>query len=160
MEKKNLEEIAKQVSGKENSLSSTGFSALSFNSGLRTAWRMNLRILSFLNDSWSSLLAPLCAISTRFLCAVVVVQNDIAAIGRRAFRHLSRHCQPYHLQPALLKLLTFGCKVVEGLGLREAEAGWRVRRPGNVIHRITQEGYSTLGLHVLRRVARDGQVAV
>lgn len=148
------------MSGKENGLSSTDFSASSFNSGLRTAWGVNLCILSFLSDPRSSLLAPLCAISTRFLCAVVVVQIDIAAIGRRAFRHLSRHCQSYHLQPALLQLLTFSCKVVEGLGLREAEAGWRVRRPGTVIHRITQEGYSTLGLHVLRRVARDGQVAV
>lgn len=120
---------------------------------------VNLHILSFLSDPQSSWLAPLCAISARFLCAVVV-QVDIAAVGRRAFRHLSRHCQSYDLQPALLKLLTFSGKVVEGLGLREVEAGWRVRGPGTVIHRITQEGDSTLGLHVLRRVVRDGEVAM
>lgn len=146
---------------RKDSLSSTDFSALSFRFRFKDSMEsVNLHILSFLSDPQSSLLAPLCTISARFLCAVVVVQVDIAAVGRRAFRHLSRHCQSYHLQPALLKLLTFSGKVVEGLGLREVEAGWRVRGPGTVIHRITQEGDSTLGLHVLRRVVGDGEVAM
>lgn len=112
----------------------------------------------FLEQSNSSSLvenAPLCAISTRVLCVVVVHHVGVAAVGLRAFRHLSRHCHSNHFQPALLKVLTFCSKVVDGLGLREAEGGRRVCGPGAVVHRIAQEGDSTLGLHILRRVVGD-----
>lgn len=114
----------------------------------------------FLEQSSSSLLAPLCAISTCFLCVVVVHHVGTAVVGLRALWHLSRHCHANHLQPALLELLAFGSKVVDGLGLREAEAGRRVRGPGTVIHRVAQEGDRTLGLHVLRRGVRDEQIGI
>lgn len=91
---------------------------------------------------------------------VVVVQAGIAAVGLRAFWHLSCHCHSNHLQPALLKLLTFRSKVVDGLGLREAEAGGWVCGPGAVFHGIAQEGDGTLGLHVLKRVVKDEEVAM
>lgn len=117
----------------------------------------HLHILSFFLTS--SLFPPLCAISVRFLC-VVVVQAGIAVVGLRAFRHLSCHCHSNHLQPALFKLLTFCSKVVDGLGLSEAEAGWWVRGPGAVINGIAQEGDSTLGLHILKRGVKDEEVAM
>lgn len=104
----------------------------------------------FIVQSNSSLLALLCAISARVLCVVVVHRVGIAAVGLRAIWHLTLHCHPDHFQPALLKLLCFSSKVVDGLGLREAEVGGRVCGLGAVIHRIAQEGDSTLGLHVLR----------
>ncbi len=112
----------------------------------------------FLEQSNSSSLvenAPLCAISTRVLCVVVVHHVGIAAVGLRALWHLSRHRHPNHFQPALLKVLTFSNEAVDGLGLREAEDGRRVCGPGAVIHTIAQEGDSTLGLHVLGRVVGD-----
>lgn len=99
--------------------------------------------------------AASCAISSRLLCVVVIHHACIAAIGLRAIWHLSRHCHSNDFQPALLKLLSFSSKVVDGLGLGETEAGRSVCGPDAIIHRITQEGDCTLGLHVLGRVVRD-----
>lgn len=117
-------------------------------------------IPSFLSNPNNSLLSALCAISTRFLCVVVVHHVGIAAVGMVAFRHLSRHCHSNHLQPALLDILIFSIKVVDGLGLRETESGRRVCGPGAVIHRISQEGDSTLGLYILRREVMDEEIVM
>lgn len=85
------------------------------------------------------------------MCVVVV---QIAVVSLRAFWHVSCHGHSDHFQPALLKLLAFSSKVVNGLGLRESEVGGQVSGPGAVVHRIAQEGDGTLGLHILRSIQR------
>lgn len=123
-------------------------------------WRVHPCVLSlFFRWTPQQFVPPLWAISTGLL-RVVVVQVCIAVVGLLALWHISRHCHSNHLQPALLQLLTFSSKVMDGLGLREAEAGWRVHGPGAVFHGIAQEGDGALRLHVLRRVCRDLEVAM
>lgn len=92
----------------------------------------------------------LCAIRTHILCVIVVHPVCVAPIVLWAFWHLSCHCHPNDFQPALLVLLRFSSEVVDRLGLGNAEAGWRVRGPCALIHRVTQEGDGRLGLNVLR----------
>lgn len=119
-----------------------------------SVWRVHPRVLSlFFFPRWTpqQFVPPLWAVGTGFL-RVVVVQVRIAAVGLLALGHISRHRHSNHLQPALLQLLAFGSEVMDGLGLREAEAGRRVHGPGAVFHRIAQEGDGALCLHVLRRV--------
>ncbi|KAF3854550.1 hypothetical protein F7725_022605 [Dissostichus mawsoni] len=68
-----------------------------------------------------------------------------------ALRHLPPHRHSDDFQPALLELLGFSGKAVDGLGLGEAEDGGGVCGPGAVVHIVAQQGDGALGLHVLRR---------
>lgn len=92
----------------------------------------------------------LCAISTHILRVIVVRPVCVAPIALWAFWHLPCHRHSNDFQPALLVFVRFSSKVVDGLGLGKAEAGWRVCGPGALIHRVSQEGDGRLGLHVLR----------
>lgn len=92
----------------------------------------------------------LCAIGGHFLRVIVVRDVCVAPIGVWALWHLSCHRYSNDFQPALLQFIRFSGKVVDKLGLGQAEAGRRVRGPGGVLHGVAQQRDGRLCLHVLR----------
>lgn len=75
-------------------------------------------------------------------------------VGHLGLWHLPSHSHPDHLEPALFQLFALGHEAVDRLGLGQTEAGWRVGRPGAVLHRVAQQRDGGLGLHILREGRR------
>lgn len=86
--------------------------------------------------------------------SAVMATVDRPIIARRlAFWRLSDHSFVDDSQPAQFHFLIVSSKTVDGFGLAQTEACWRmIRWSLDVLNLVTQEGNRTLGFDILEKV--------